>query len=234
MTPEFDGFGQEYRRLLKHPIRDWFAPSGLYFVRRKLEVMQAFFAKHGLATQNLRWLDVGCGQGDLLRLGRGEFKEVAGCDPSPEMLRCCADLPVRVQTSADELPYAQASFDLATLVCVLHHVASPYQHRLLNRVAGTLRPGGWLCLVEHNPFNPVTRYIVRRSPVDRGARLLRAAAAARLLQAQGFEVVERRYFLVVPERFARIFRPLEDRLGSLPLGGQYAVFARLAAPSRKS
>lgn len=234
MKPEFDGFGQDYRRLLKHPIRDWFAPSADYFARRKLEVMQAFFAKQGVATRDLCWLDAGCGQGDLLRLGQGVFKEIAGCDPSPEMLHSCADLPVRVQASADELPYAAGSFDLATLACVLHHVALPAQHRLIQSVAGALRRGGWLCVIEHNPCNPVTQHIVRRSPVDRGARLMRAAAVARLLQAQGFEVVERRYFLVVPERFAGAFRPLEELLSGLPLGGQYAVFARLAAPARKS
>jgi SAM-dependent methyltransferase len=234
MTPEFDGFGQDYRRLLQHPLRDWFAPSDDYFARRKLEVMQAFLAKQGVATRDLSWLDVGCGQGDLLRLGQGVFKEIAGCDPSPEMLRSCADLPVRLQASADELPYAPGAFDLATLVCVLHHVALPDQHRLLQSVAGALRPGGWLCVVEHNPCNPVTQYVVQRSPVDQGARLMRASAATGLLQAQGFEVIARRYFLVVPERLLGALGPLEGVLSGLPLGGQYAVFARLAAPSRKS
>jgi SAM-dependent methyltransferase len=214
--------------LLRHPLRDWFAPSADYFARRKLAVIQAFFARQTVATRDLRWLDVGCGQGDLVCLGRGEFGEIAGCDPSPEMLLACGDLPVRVQAAADEIPYPRGTFDLATLVCVLHHVAPPARLGLVRGIAGALRPGGWLCVVEHNPWNAVTQYLVRRSPIDRGALLLSARATAGLLRKSGVEPVERRYFLFVPERLHALLGHWEHRLGSLPLGGQYALFARRA------
>ena len=135
MRPEFDGYGQDYRRLLQHPIRDRFAPSADYFARRKLEVIRAFFARRGI---------------------------------------------------------------------------------------------GWLCVVEHNPWNPVTRYLVRRSPVDQGAELLSAGGAASLLSDNGFGLLDRRYFLVVPERLRATFGAWEDRLSGMPVGGQYAVFAHRA------
>jgi len=238
MRPEFDGYGQDYRRLLQHPIRDRFAPSADYFARRKLEVIRAFFARRGIATRELSWLDVGCGQGDLLRLGQSEFGQIAGCDPSPEMLRQCSDLPVRVQASAAELPYQGETFDLVTLVCVLHHVSPADRRALVRSVAAVLRPGGWLCVVEHNPWNPVTRHWVRRSPVDVGAELLNAGDTARLLNDNGFASLERRYFLVVPERLRATFGAWEDRLSCLPLGGQYAVFAHravaAASPARRA
>jgi SAM-dependent methyltransferase len=228
MKPEFDGYGQDYRRLLQHPIRDRFAPSADYFARRKLEVIRAFFNSRNIATRELRWLDVGCGQGDLLRIGRSEFGEIAGCDPSAEMLRQCGDLPVRVQASAAELPYQDETFDLVTLVCVLHHVTPGDRLALVRAISAALRPGGWLCVVEHNPWNPVTQYIVRRSPVDQGAVLMSAGATARLLRDAGYECFERRHFLVVPERLRATFGGWEELLSGLPLGGQYAIFARRA------
>jgi hypothetical protein len=77
-------------------------------------------------------------------------------------------------------------------------------------------------MIEHNPFNPLTRLVVFRCPFDRDAHLLRAAQANRLLQLAGFAHVWASYFLLTP--FSSVAaRRLEHWLRAVPLGAQYAA-----------
>jgi SAM-dependent methyltransferase len=144
-----------------------------------------------------------------------------------------ATAEVHGQPSQSELPFPDQSFDLVTAVCVYHHV-----HELENRVLLTasirrvLKPHGLFCLMEHNPLNPVTRLICRRCPLDWDAQLVRAKIAAGLVRSAGLEVVETAYFLYFPKAVFRYAGRLEECLRGLPLGGQYALFARRPAPHR--
>ena len=40
--------------------------------------------------------------------------------------------------------------------------------------AGVLKPGGRLYVFEHNPRNPLVRYVIARTPIDENAILLDA------------------------------------------------------------
>jgi SAM-dependent methyltransferase len=115
------------------------------------------------------WLDVGCGQGELLRLGRPYFRSVAGCDVSGAMLKHCVDLQVRRQLAPSELSFPDGVFDLVTAVCVYHHIPDTDRSSLTAEVLRVLRPGGIFSIIEHSPVNPATRLIVARTPVDADA-----------------------------------------------------------------
>ena len=119
---EFDRYAGDYDSLLRDPIRDRFAGEKSFFVERKLDVILRLLRSLNIDTQTLAWLDVGCGRGELLRLGRPHFGEVVGCDPSERMLEACKDLGVRHQPEMTTLPFPDASFDLISVVCVYHHV----------------------------------------------------------------------------------------------------------------
>jgi ubiquinone/menaquinone biosynthesis C-methylase UbiE len=133
------------------------------------------------------------------------------------------------QRSLVELPFADGAFDFVTVACVLHHVHDGDRSLLVHEIRRVLSPRGLCCIIEHNPWNPVTRTIVRRCPVDEDAELHTAYRASRLLRDSGFEIVDRKYFLYLPERLFCTFGALERVLSRLPFGGQYAVLAR--APS---
>jgi SAM-dependent methyltransferase len=224
--PEFDAYADEYARLLQDPLRDWFAPRSAFFFERKWILIRDFFRRAGITTSGRSWLDVGCGRGDLLSIGRGAFAEVAGCDPSSRMLDGCSDLPVRLQESAELLPFPDNAFDLVTAVCVYHHVKPALRTALTREIARVLRPGGFACIIEHNPFNPVTRMIVSRTPVDSDAHLLSDRFAQHLLRGAGMEPAATHFFLFVPQRLYRRLARLEDLARRLPVGGQYAVFGQ--------
>lgn len=226
MSPEFDRFAPDYRSLLNDPARDRFARNPMFFHRRKWILIRDFFAKRRINPAGLSWLDVGCGQGELLKLAGGAFARAVGCDPSSEMIRSCGSEEVYAQASAAELPFPDRSFDFVTAVCVFHHVHGADRARLIGSIERVLRPGGLFCLIEHNPFNPVTQTIVKRCPVDSDAELLTASATARVVRSVKLEIVETSYFLYFPEKiFARIGR-IEGRLRRWPLGGQFALFCR--------
>ena len=226
MDAEFDRYSSEYAALLRDPIRDRFAAGAQFFHERKWILLRDWLRTLGFETASETWLDVGCGRGELLRIGRPQFARAFGCDPSAGMLREADELEVIRQDAPDRLPVDDEAVGLATAVCVYHHVPPADRPALCAEVYRVLRPGGWFCIIEHNPFNPATQLIVHRTPVDADARLLTARASRKLLEGAGFEPAETRYFLLFPERIFRRAARIENALTSLPLGGQYAVLAR--------
>lgn len=154
-----------------------------------------------------------------------DFGSAFGCDPSREMLKQSPSLDVRFQPDPLRIPFDDGVFDVVTVICVLHHVAPADRPKLIREVWRVLRSGGLACLIEHNPYNPATRLIVSRTPVDRGARLLSARAAERLLAGAGLRVLESRYFLYLPHWLYPRARAVEEWLRRVPLRGQHAVFA---------
>ena len=96
-------------------------------------------------------------------------------------------------------------------------------------MARVTRPGGIVAIIEHNPLNPVTRHIVSRCAFDRDAVLLRCGTGARLLAGAGLEPGGRGYIAFWPQRSAFIER-VEQRIGWLPAGAQYYVWATKRAP----
>jgi SAM-dependent methyltransferase len=225
VKPEFDSYAGQYDTLLSDSLREGFAVKS-FFHQRKLIVIREFFRRRGLNPKECSWVDIGCGQGDLLKLGMGDFAQTVGCDVSSAMLDTCEGLEVRHQERDDVLPFADRFADLATAVCVYHHVPPSGRAALTCEARRILKAGGTFCIIEHNPLNPITRMIVKRSPVDLDAQLLGVSETCRLLEEQKFRIVRVEHFLFLPELLFRKVGYLESWLTWLPLGGQYAVFAR--------
>jgi hypothetical protein len=86
-----------------------------------------------------------------------------------------------------------------------------------------LRPGGLVCVIEHNPLNPLTRLAVSRCEFDRDAVLFGAGKARKLMAAGGLREIGARYFLLLPWE-AKSARRVENALSNVPLGAPYAAF----------
>ena len=106
-------------------------------------------------TAGLDVLDVGCGQGiDLARYARGGAN-VTGLDLTPrhvELARAhlaAFGLPgTVVQGDAEELPFADDSFDRVSSNGVLHH--TPNIETALREIRRVLRPGGEARIIVYN------------------------------------------------------------------------------------
>ncbi len=128
-----------------------------------------FAMKHLKLEPGSRALDVACGTGDwTLSLARavGEQGEVVGIDFCQEMLdvaedklRRHSDLARRtrlVQGDAMALPFAQDTFDAATIGFALRNV--PDVRQVLAEMTRVVRPGGWVVSLElSKPEWPVWR-----------------------------------------------------------------------------
>jgi len=226
-SPEFDQYASTYATLLEDPLRDHFAQDPIHFHRRKWHLIERLLRSAGVVPGTKRWLDVGCGQGELLKLAGENFANAFGCDPSPNMLLSDASFKTYQQPSLVKLPFSDGSVDVVTAVCVFHHVHGGDRVLLIKEMRRVLSPGGWCCIIEHNPWNPITRSIVRRCPVDVDAELLTAHEAAKLLEATGFASPRREYFLYLPENLFNKFGTFERVLSKVPFGGQYALLAQL-------
>lgn len=228
MTPnEFDRYAPSYAELLDDPLRNRFARDPIHFHWRKWLVIDGLLQRASVLLSAQRWLDVGCGRGELLELAGGNFSQAVGCDPSVGMLPAHTSFKTYQQPSLVKLPFEDNSFDFVTAVCVFHHVHGKDRALLANEIRRVLSPGGWCCIIEHNPWNPVTQLIVRRCPVDADAELLTARQAGSLLNESGFKPVNLEFFLYFPERLFHVLSAAERVLSKLPLGGQYALLARV-------
>ena len=223
---EFDEYAESYAELLDDPFRRRFTEDPLHFHKRKWDILADLLLSEGKDPAKTGWLDVGCGQGDLLNLGGGKFAQAAGCDPSSAMLQSAPSFEMRKQISATKIPYANESFDLVTAVCVYHHVHGSNRDLLTKEVMRVLKPGGLCCLVEHNPWNPVTRSIVKRCPVDVDAKLITTSEARVLFRRHHFELLRTDYFLYLPESLFRRYGRWERYLRRIPFGGQYILTMR--------
>jgi len=232
MEPRFDQLASSYDQLLRDPIRDRFSGhESLFFHIRKRDLIRAFFQRRRTATAGLRYLDVGCGRGELLDLLRLDFGQVAGCDVSADMMRNISGIETRVQIDPAMIPYSDAQFDFVTAVCVYHHVPPDARAGLTAEIARVLRPGGIFCMIEHNPRNPITRVIVSRTPIDADAILLPAKEAEFRITEAGLRRVELKYFLYFPQIAYQYVGRLESLLTGVAFGGQYALFGeRVSLP----
>src|SRR4051794_20314789 len=93
-----------------------------------------------------RLLDVGGGTGNYAAALRDEGWQPVVCDRSPDMLaRAAAKGLQTVAADAQQLPFADASFDALICVSMLHHVDEP--SRALAEQRRVLRPGGRAALM---------------------------------------------------------------------------------------
>ncbi len=96
-----------------------------------------------------RLLDVGYGEGGLLRIAQKQGWNCYGTEISPQALEYGQGCGWTVSSEADTHPLFPAQgFDVVTMIELLEHVQNP--HQLLRMAAQLLRPGGVLYLTTPN------------------------------------------------------------------------------------
>jgi SAM-dependent methyltransferase len=226
---EFDHLSESYDELLADPIRDRFTGAASdFFHSRKRDLIRAYFNNRNVDTHQLNYLDVGCGKGELIKFLQADFAAVSGCDPSAGMMEAghlaAAGINVHVQEDPARLPFESTRFDFVTAVCVYHHIPPAERAAMVAEISRVTKPGGIFAIIEHNPYNPATRLIVSRTPVDADAILLPPGETRGLLERGGFKIDHTEYFLYLPEKLYRRAAWIETVFKTVPLGGQYAVF----------
>jgi trans-aconitate methyltransferase len=148
--------------------------------------------------------------------------QLDGFDPSEDSigrvdpsLRACG----RFVSDLDQL---HRLYDLIVIANVMHHIQPQQREATIEQMASRLKPSGKLAIFEHNPANPVTRWIVSHCPFDDDAILLPSAESASYLRKAQLRLVQQDYIMFLPRALA-LFRPLEPAFRWLPLGAQYVL-----------
>lgn len=163
----------------------------------------------------LRWVDIGCGNGAFTELivARAAPAMVAGVDPSQGQLsyarqRHKAGVAEFKQGDAMALPFADQSFDAATMALVIFFVPEPAKG--VAEMARVVRPGGvvaayaWDMLGGGFPLEPIRielRAIGIPPMTPPSAAASRMEALQDLWRGAGLEAVETRE-IVVQRSFA--------------------------------
>ena len=122
-----------------------------------------------------RVLDVGCGTGTLtIKIKeRHPDTEVVGIDADPKILGIARDKAARAGLSltldegmADQLPYADSSFDRVLSSLFLHHLTTENKRRALREVFRVLRSDGRFDVVDFGPPRTFYSRLVARITVN--------------------------------------------------------------------
>lgn len=98
-------------------------------------------------------LDIGCGDGQISRLMAASGAQVVGIDPTWNQISVAHGRgggASYLRTTADELPFADASFDAAVACLVFEHIDAV--DAAIAEVARVVRPGGRFCFFLNHPL----------------------------------------------------------------------------------
>lgn len=177
--------------------RDWGLP--LYDPLTKL--LGTDRARHALLDQAAlapatRVLDLGCGTGSFLVLLKRLYPsaDATGLDPDPKALARAEKKAARAQVAirfdrgfANELPYADASFDRVFSSFMYHHIPLEDRPQALRELRRVLRPDGSLHLVDFTgPEDQKTGWLARRIHSSAHLKDNSSAQLLALIRSAGF------------------------------------------------
>jgi len=202
--------------------------------RQSMLSYKAQYLKYLLPCEPKGILDYGCSVGLNIPYLHQYFPntKLYGCDISNESIRlarsniryCTFDT---IETVEDMVKRYEKKVDCVFACAVLHHIPHPEHEKWISGLYQILDKGGYMIIFEHNMKNPLTKRLIERTPMDKGAVMLDCGYCKKMLKDvfgnQSF--IKHGYTYFFPWR-NKTFTGIEHQLFWLPLGAQYYVLAR--------
>lgn len=228
----FDQYADNYSAEIDRSLGS-FGTGHDFFTRHKAWLIGQLLSQSGRTAAAMSLLDVGCGVGKIHGLLKGRLGKISGADISAESIRIARHdhSECDYQTyDGQHLPYADGSFDMAMAICVFHHIPPAQWSGVAAEMLRVVKNDGLILIIEHNPFNPVTRYIVNSCSFDADAVLLSPRRLRKLFDLPNARDVSTRSILNIPPK-GDAMRWLDMNLGWLPVGAQYYMTATKCNPA---
>ncbi len=218
---DFDQYSDNYGELLKSSAI-LFKKNDEFFAAVKLHCIKKWVMEGNQANSIL---DFGCGIGKFSGLLAKCFpaSNIHGYDISQRSLDRAREENSELKNVIfnNEL-FTERKYDFITIANVFHHIKAKERVNTFCKLRELLNPGSKIAIFEHNPLNPVTRYVVSSCPYDSDAELISARKLAGLANKGGLKVTWKGYILFFPWS-QTFFRNAEGLLRHLPLGAQYML-----------
>lgn len=215
----FDKFAHDYKTILDDSLKIS-GEKGEYFSKYKAN----YISRRIGVNFTGRILDYGCGIGLISEVLLKTFPkaQIDGFDISAASIE---QIPSHLKTQGhftSDINRLNQDYDLIVIANVLHHIEPVEREGVVARLKQLVKNNGRIIIFEHNPINPLTRKIVRESPLDTGVVLLPFGETLSYLKKAGFKNRKLNYIVFFPQVFSAL-RWSEPFLSWLPLGAQYAA-----------
>ena len=220
---DFDKFAHDYKTILDDSIKLG-GEKGEYFSTYKANYVSRHIGKDFAG----KILDYGCGIGLLSKdlLIHLPHAKVDGFDVSVASIEHVPENLKKQGHFTSDLNLLAQDYDLIVIANVLHHIELPQRAAVIAKLKKLVKNEGKIIIFEHNPFNPLTRKIVKDSPLDKGVILLPFPEVLSYLKKAGFKKLQSNYIVFFPKFLANL-RPAEPYLSWLPLGAQYVAMGQV-------
>lgn len=144
-----------------------------------------------------RLLEIGSGPGYFLNCGKESGWEVLGFEPSKQAAEYSRKLGVNVVNEffSDNEAEKYGRFDVVYMNTVIEHLPDPIS--LIKSVRSALKPGGIICIVSPNDYNPLQNILRQKLDYDpwwvappQHINYFDFESIGRLLERQGFEILD--------------------------------------------
>ena len=224
---EFDRYTNDYDAMLEASL----APLGGfndYYLLQKVTHVEMSVQK----TEVRAVLDFGCGLGGTTHMLKNRFNSarVVGIDISENSIKQAKlkypDVEFGNLGDDSFMDKYAGQFDIIYVANVFHHIPLLERESAILMLKSLLTAKGKIFFFEHNPYNPVTKWVVSRCAFDMDAILLKPRDARSLFINAEFQIDKTVYLLFFPHMLRRLSK-FEPFLKWLPLGAQYCVTASL-------
>lgn len=172
-------------------------------------------------------LEFGCGVGKNLPFLQKAFKTslIYASDISSKSLQTVKKSFKEIIVLEDNELYSEkyyGKFDFIFIAGVYHHIKPELRNNITKRIYKLLNVGGVVICFEHNPYNPITRYMVNTCEFDKDAVLLNKKELIKIFTNNNYLYFNSGYMLFVPPKL-KLLNFIEKYIKYIPLGGQYYV-----------
>lgn len=223
----FDELAPNYDEVLNNDLKNFSSFKRDYFIEYKIQTIKKF-----LDYSPSIILDFGCGDGAEALCLKKAFpsSKIIGVDVSQKCISIATSKNLKdcsfMVYDGGKLPFEDNSIDFVFSACVFHHIEKGQHLNLIKELYRVLKYKSKLIVFEHNPINPITKMIFKKTPIDKDAEMVSTCELNSNIKSAGFNFTKITYALFFPRyKFFKPFFGLEKFMTSCPLGAQYFISA---------
>jgi SAM-dependent methyltransferase len=122
-------------------------------IRSKKHIIRFIIFLKGNGEKNIKWLDIGCGSGHLVRDATEEGIDAFGVDVSKYSVDNAVVKDRVLYGSMEEIKFSDGFFDVVSAIDVVEHIDPKNVKKALFETLRVLKPSGLLILTTPNPYH---------------------------------------------------------------------------------